>query len=139
MNTDTPRTDAAVLEACQYYQPLYPSAKGKNQPVHAAFAREQELRITQLERELAEAKEAGALLQRHVNLARKVANCPDDETLVVAIEELQSQLTTQRAALEKAREVVRIAIDTAGRESAAHDRFFSDTLTTINAALEEKK
>lgn len=39
MNISTPETDAAVVEASQYYQPLYPSANGRNQPVHADFAR----------------------------------------------------------------------------------------------------
>lgn len=42
MTTPTPETDAAVVEASQYYQPLYPSANGRNQPVHADFARKLE-------------------------------------------------------------------------------------------------
>lgn len=158
MNTDTPRTECAVLEASQYYQPLYPSAKGRNQPVHAAFAREQELRIAQLERELAEAREASAVMQRHMNLARKVAGCADEETLVVTIEKLQSQCATQRAALEKAGEALESCRMVVQNEISIREMLgkptrvwpdlltgcvsgggIEDALTTINAALEEKK
>lgn len=45
----TPRTDAAAAEAKPYYQALYPSSRrGKNEPVHAAFARQLEAGVGRL-------------------------------------------------------------------------------------------
>lgn len=70
-------------------------------------------RINTLERELAEAEtalddssRALKMLQRHQNGAREITKCPNWETLEDWVTQLMSQLTTQRAALEKAREAL---------------------------------
>ena len=41
---------------------------------------------------LEQVKEAGAALQRHMNLCREITKCPDDETLAVWLEK---ELTTR--------------------------------------------
>jgi hypothetical protein len=52
MSTKTPLTDKAILDAAHYYEAFYPFIKGKNQPVHASFARELEIKNSELSKKL---------------------------------------------------------------------------------------
>ena len=68
---ETPKTNAAILEASQYYQPLYPSVNGRNQAVHATFAKEMETDAREYKLELARALERETKLRQALSLARQ--------------------------------------------------------------------
>jgi hypothetical protein len=101
--SDTPRTD-------EYLETFYRDTK-YYAVVGVGFARALE---TELSAALARAEQAEGERDdtcRHMDLARKEAGCPDDDTLVMHYRDLQRQLAEAKAQLEEGEEFTAVRAD----------------------------